>query len=456
MIFSRDVSLSGIVKLERPLAYEYDSQTESIVLLNGYKYLVDNEEVNLAGTGSSGGSGFSCEGATNSVSFAVAMDQYGFDNIETEEIQNALQFLLDGAVLDIYAEPSAVGLKLDFSVETDVPFQIENGFVVQSVLKYSNISELPKRLEIKSATKHVKFYMWANPTVNQIDGNTRNHVGVCLSANTEPEITCDGATNQVGFFHIVGFWKIEVNGFLYGSDNLSMSELLNEFIPNHEYLKAILDGSFIEDYMLRNKSSEFLRIRFIGSVNFDGGHPDIRDVTNSYDWFLNPTWFAENMQTPTGKVSFCLAPYVPPIEEPEFAGETDFAFYSSSNNYLGRFRTLNFQLEGFRLEVDGPIPWRLVGSFNFYSLNMNGYVSDLIAAYNNGMGTFILSGDSFGVSELELTESNFRSIFQLSVQDGINYFHYRGTRGGVFRAGGDGMQDSFSITPQTPLKPWNN
>ena len=129
----------------------------------------------------------SCEGATNSVSFAVAMDQYGFDNIKTAEIQNALQIILDGAVLDSYVEPSAVGLKLEASVETDVTFQIENGFVVQSVIKYSNISELPKRLEIKSATKHVKFYMWANPTVNQIDGNTRNHVGACLSAKTESQ-----------------------------------------------------------------------------------------------------------------------------------------------------------------------------------------------------------------------------------------------------------------------------
>lgn len=87
---------------------------------------------------------------------------------------------------------------------------------------------------------------------------------------------------------------------------------------------------------------------------------------------------------------------------------------------------------------------------------MNGYISDLIDAYNEGKGTFILSEDSFGVSELELTESNFRSIFQLSVQDGINYFHYRGTRGGEFRAGGQGTQDSFLITPKTPLKPWNN
>lgn len=111
---------------------------------------------------------------------------------------------------------------------------------------------------------------------------------------------------------------------------------------------------------------------------------------------------------------------------------------------------------GVPLEVDGPIPWRLMCSFSFYSLNISGTVSDLINAYNEGKGTFILSEDSFGVSGLELTESNFRSIFQLSVQDGINYFHYRGTRRGVFIAGGSGIQGSFSITPRTPLKPWNN
>ena len=63
-----------------------------------------------------------------------------------------------------------------------------------------------------------------------------------------------------------------------------------------------------------------------------------------------------------------------PIEEPEFAGETDFAFYSSSNNYLGRFRTLEFQLMGVPLEVDGPIPWRLMCSFSFYSLNISGLI----------------------------------------------------------------------------------
>ena len=89
MIFSRDVSLSGIVKLERPLAYEYDSQTESIVLLNGYKYLVDNEEVNLSGNRSGG---FSCEGATDTVFISlfdelrVSGDGWSFSAVTPEDL----------------------------------------------------------------------------------------------------------------------------------------------------------------------------------------------------------------------------------------------------------------------------------------------------------------------------------------------------------------------------------
>ena len=71
---------------------------------------------------------------------------------------------------------------------------------------------------------------------------------------------------------------------------------------------------------------------------------------NIIDPTYNPTLGVEE----SGSFYFCLAP----IEEPEFAGETDFAFYSSSNNYLGRFRTLEFQLMGVPLEVDGPIPCR--------------------------------------------------------------------------------------------------
>ena len=262
--------------------------------------------------------------------------------------------------------------------------------------------------------------------------------------------TCEGATPEMYLEQELddrSRWRLTVNNTVLevtSQDNDieagSIPVLFNHY---HEATLSQLGLSlFSSDRILfTNHSNTEMKIRLaplniygvVGiatdNVNRTGGY-------NSYD----------------RSVEFCLAP----IEEPEFAGKTDFAFYSSSNNYLGRFRTLEFQLMGVPLEVDGPIPWRLMGSFNFYPLNLRGYVSDLIAAYNNGMGTFTLSEDSFGVSGLELTENNFRSIFQLSVQDGINYFHYRGTRGGVFRAGGEGMQGSFSITPQTPLKPWNN
>ena len=138
--------------------------------------------------------------------------------------------------------------------------------------------------------------------------------------------------------------------------------------------------------------------------------------------------------------------------DPEPFGVTDFEFYSSGNNHLGRFQSLTFTLSGF--SVNEVIPWHIQASFNFYPLNLKGYVSNLIAAYNNGMGIFTLNGDSFGVPAAELTESSIRNIFQLSTQDGKNYFHYRGHRAGVLGAGGQGMQDAFSITPHTPLKAW--
>ena len=139
-------------------------------------------------------------------------------------------------------------------------------------------------------------------------------------------------------------------------------------------------------------------------------------------------------------------------ENPEPFGVTDFKFYSSGNNYLGRFKSLAFILSGF--PVNDVTPWHILVSFNFYSLNLTGNVSDFITSYNNGMGEFTLSEDTFGIPLDELTESNIRKIFKLSIQDGEHYFNYRGHRAGVFSASGQGMQGTFTITPHTPLKAW--
>lgn len=38
MILSKTVNTKGTVKLTRPLSYEYDSDTQSVVLLDGYEY----------------------------------------------------------------------------------------------------------------------------------------------------------------------------------------------------------------------------------------------------------------------------------------------------------------------------------------------------------------------------------------------------------------------------------
>lgn len=322
-------------------------------------------------------------------------------------------------------------------------------------IKIKNISGTNQRLLFRPNSP--------NANVNIIDPTYNPTLGVeesglfyfCLGTSEdlppiEYSFTCEGATPEMYLEQQVddrSRWRLTVNNTVLEvttqDNDIESGSIPVLFNYYHEATLSQLGLSISNgDYILfTNYSNTEMKIR-ITPLNIYSVVDIATDNENTTGGF-NPS---------DRSIEFCLAP----IEEPEFAGETDFAFYSSSNNYLGRFRTLDFQLIGHRLEVDGPIPWRLIGSFNFYSLNLSGYVSDLIAAYNNGMGTFTLSEDSFGVSELELTENNFRSIFQLSVQDGINYFHYRGTRGGVFSAGGQGLQDSFSITPQTPLKPWNN
>lgn len=384
----------------------------------------------------------SCDGATNSVHCILAVDEYGLEN--SEDLSASLQLIVDGGEV-------VTGLVIDPIDFSEVPFLIEDGFEVVDGIKLSNGTGVPKRIEIITNTEHIKVYMWDNPTINQIDGNNRNHVGACLSAID---------TNSSRYT-----LTVDDKG-IYPGDNIysgtisppTPSLYLSFHIQWYSDMNMDMGTSNSRVFYIDNDNMQFSPDGSTWSVNLNTLQssllPNHMDESGFYELAIFPI---AGLNDPSFEIisNEIYYPYSP-IEEPEFVGETDFAFYSSGNRNLGRFRTLNFQLEGFRLEVDGPIPWRLMGSFNFYPLNLTGNVSDLIAAYNNGMGTFILSGDSFGVSELELTESNFRSIFQLSVQDGINYFHYRGTRGGVFRAGGDGMQDSFSITPQTPLKPWNN
>lgn len=50
MIINRTVSLSDSCEISRPLSYEYDTNTKSIVLLRGYLYEIMYEKSKLIDT----------------------------------------------------------------------------------------------------------------------------------------------------------------------------------------------------------------------------------------------------------------------------------------------------------------------------------------------------------------------------------------------------------------------
>ena len=264
----------------------------------------------------------------------------------------------------------------------------------------------------------------------------------------------DNVTNISFHFDADGY------GYEYGETVNTITISIVHEIPLPEAQVAIinfgkdevLEGTYTPGYILEVYSTE------------DGVKSELNVAKNEYEG----TWVVLDYSQLDGIEYFIEAQLLHPdsrelmaedslsasneLEDPLPFGVTDFKFYSSGNSYLGRFQSLTFILTGFA--VNDVIPWRIVVSFDFYSLNKTGNVSDFITSYNNGMGEFKLSEDTFGIPLDELTESNIRNIFRLSIQDGEHYFNYRGHRAGALTAGGQGKQGAFSITPQTPLKAW--
>lgn len=50
MIINRSINFTDICELNRPLSYEYDSNTKSVVLLSGYLYEIMYEKSKLIDT----------------------------------------------------------------------------------------------------------------------------------------------------------------------------------------------------------------------------------------------------------------------------------------------------------------------------------------------------------------------------------------------------------------------
>lgn len=148
----------------------------------------------------------SCAGATNSVLYAIALDQYGVDNIE--EVGELGQFVINGVSMPMYVDPLDIGIDMLSVSEETVPYPINSGFTVLGIKRLSNLDTSNKTFEIKSSSPHLKFYLWDNPTVNRIDGLLAQHTGVCFSP-AETELLLDGSWSLDGSQYLNGERTIE-------------------------------------------------------------------------------------------------------------------------------------------------------------------------------------------------------------------------------------------------------
>lgn len=124
----------------------------------------------------------SCDGAINSALYAIALDQYGVDNIE--EVGESGQFVINGVSMPMYVAPSDMGIGMMSASGESVPYPIDSGFTVMAIQRLYNLGASNKTVEIKSSSPHLKFYLWDNPTVNRIDGLLAQHTGVCFSGSS--------------------------------------------------------------------------------------------------------------------------------------------------------------------------------------------------------------------------------------------------------------------------------
>lgn len=124
----------------------------------------------------------SCDGAINSALYAIALDQYGVDNIE--EVGESGQFVINGVSMPMYVDPSDIGIGMMSASGESVPYPIDSGFTVRAIQRLYNLGASNKTVEIKSSSPHLKFYLWDNPTVNRIDGLLAQHTGVCFSGSS--------------------------------------------------------------------------------------------------------------------------------------------------------------------------------------------------------------------------------------------------------------------------------
>lgn len=122
-------------------------------------------------------SGISCEGATNSFKYVLAIRD------GTEPPPDAMYVVVDGVEVP---ENSAPLPWYQHSVlNENYPFPVPAGFSVgQGVAQARNLDSVSHRLEVKSRSDDLLIFMYDNPTVVELD-NAHKHVGTCLSAASQ-------------------------------------------------------------------------------------------------------------------------------------------------------------------------------------------------------------------------------------------------------------------------------
>ncbi len=127
-----------------------------------------------------------------------------------------------------------------------------------------------------------------------------------MVVDVDPEfphtISCEGATTEAWFTNGSGAFHITVNDeFFENTGNWGVGYMISQ-LP---YLASILEGEGGGDFRFFNKIPEFLRIK----LEPIGG--EVWGIAESNN---NPTIGISG----EGVIQFCLAPYVPPIEEPTY------------------------------------------------------------------------------------------------------------------------------------------
>lgn len=117
----------------------------------------------------------SCDGAVNCVDFTILIR----DGTDPSISATDLQIVFDGEIL-----PPMTPLDWLRTEEGELfPYDIPNGFSVQKPVRFINIGNQNRRIELKSLSDDIQVFSYNNPTSIQLSSDN-SHAGACLSGSS--------------------------------------------------------------------------------------------------------------------------------------------------------------------------------------------------------------------------------------------------------------------------------